>query len=398
MRELLAGVPEPLADLDHVQATAETVLARVRYLHEHYELERCRVLLLGDHDATSLAFERAGRAAARARASSTSTSASWLFLDGVDTWFADLRVGLPAPLRGRFDIVLTDPPYSPAGVGLFAARALEAMKREARLLVAYGYPEGSPALGLKVQAELSALELVYEAVLPDFNAYDGALAIGSRAPLYVLRPTKRSAKIAARRGARHAEALYTRGRQAVESEPRARLLRELSAGRRTDRLDAAAPSCSRRRVERRDGLRRPHARPRLQPLPGGRWRRCAERVVILAHNRTEGLRTAAEQALLRQLAAPRYEVVQLARSWQGTPFTLVELRGGGPRDEREVYRDATSTSIARVASGAPQSSSEAGVATRVAGARDGDLAAQRPLGERVGEALLGRGAVARVLR
>ena len=51
------------------------------------------------------------------------------FLDGVDTWFADLRVGLPAPLRGGFDIVLTDPPYSPAGVGLFAARALEAMKR-----------------------------------------------------------------------------------------------------------------------------------------------------------------------------------------------------------------------------------------------------------------------------
>ena len=89
----------------------------------------------------------------------------------------------------------------------------------------------------------------------------------------------------------------------------------------------------------------------------------APRVVILAHNRTEGLRTAAEQALLRQIAAPRYEVVQLARSWQGTPFTLVELRGGGPRDEREVYRDATSTSMARAASGAPQSSSDAGVAT-----------------------------------
>ena len=124
----------------------------------------------------------------------------------------------------------------------------------------------------------------------------------------------------------------------------------------------------------------------------------APRVVILAHNRTEGLRTAAEQALLRQIAAPRYEVVQLARSWQGTPFTLVELRGGGPRDEREVYRDATSTSMARVASGAPQSSSDAGVATRVAGAGGGDRAAQRPLGERVGEALLGCGAVAGVLR
>jgi DNA-binding helix-hairpin-helix protein with protein kinase domain len=42
---LLGDVPPPLADLDHVPATAETVLARVRYLHERFELERCRVLL-----------------------------------------------------------------------------------------------------------------------------------------------------------------------------------------------------------------------------------------------------------------------------------------------------------------------------------------------------------------
>ena len=141
------------------------------------------------------------------------------FVFGVDTWFADLRVGLPAPLRGRFDIVLTDPPYSPAGVGLFAARALEAMKRESRLLIAYGYPEGSPALGLKVQAELSALELVYEARAAGLQRLRGRRWRSARAhTLYVLRPTKRSAKIAVRRGARHAEALYTRGRRAaVES-------------------------------------------------------------------------------------------------------------------------------------------------------------------------------------
>jgi hypothetical protein len=67
-------------------------------------------------------------------------------------------------------------------------------------------------------------------------------------------------------------------------------------------------------------------------------------VLIVAHNRTEGLRTAAEQELLRAVVAPRYEVVRLARSFNGTPFTLVELRGdGAPRDERAVYREATST-------------------------------------------------------
>ena len=110
------------------------MLARVRYLHEHYELERCRVLLLGDHDATSLAF---GVLGARARELAVvDVDQRQLRLSGRRT--ASTRgsptcaSGLPAPLRERFDIVLTDPPYSPAGVGLFAARALEAMPSASR--------------------------------------------------------------------------------------------------------------------------------------------------------------------------------------------------------------------------------------------------------------------------
>jgi hypothetical protein len=385
MRERLAGLPPPLADLDHVPATAETVLERVRFLHEHYELERCRVLLLGDHDGTSLAFDELGAAprelavvdvdqrllehhGAENPRSDSRSEAAGRPRSGPPrcvAFFADLRVGLPAPLRGRFDLVLTDPPYSPAGVGLFAARGVEALAsdRPARLLVAYGYPAGSPALGLKVQAELAKLELVFEAVLPGFNAYDGAQAIGSRAALYVLRPTKRSRRIATRRGARHA--LYTRGRQAVESQAEAPDVRELEGDP--------------------DGL-----------YFGGDWRPLAElleapqeapavyvnlapdlvyslyqaaaavsapRALIVAHNRTEGLRTAEEQARLRAVAAPR-EVVRIARSWRDSPYTLVELAGPAGRDEARVYRAAaTSISIASAASGAPQSSSEAGVAT-----------------------------------
>ena len=346
--ELLAGVPEPLTDLDHVPATAATVLDRVRYLHAHYELDRCRVLLVGDHDATSLAFGALGAPVRElAVVDVDQRQLRYLASYGVDTWFADLRVGLPAPLRDRFDIVLTDPPYSPAGVGLFAARALEAMKRESRLLVAYGHPHGSPALGLKVQAELSALELVYEALLPDFNAYVGALAVGARAALYVLRPTKRSRRIAVRRGERHAQALYTRGRQAVESAAAGvpGFLHELAS-----EGVAYGPGCKRPLRELLDAPRpAPTVVVNLAPdLVYGLYQvavaAVAERVLIVAHNHTEGLRSASEQARLRAVAAPRYEVTRLDRSWRGTPFTLVELRGdGAPRDERAVYREATST-------------------------------------------------------
>jgi len=161
----------------------------------------------------------------------------------------------------------------------------------------------------------------------------------------VLRPTKRSRRIAARRGDRHAETLYTRGRQAVESSSATpdflgelagegagygagfkRPLREL--------LDAPQPAQT---------VVVNLAPDLVYSLYQVGVAAVAERVLIVAHNHTEGLRSAAEQERLRAVVAPRYEVVQLARSWRGSPFTLVELRGdGAPRDERAVYREATS--------------------------------------------------------
>jgi hypothetical protein len=96
------------------------------------------------------------------------------------------RGGDPAGVVARTGVpLLTDPPFSPAGVGLFAARALEALtpERPTRLLVAYGYPEGSPALGLKVQAELSraAVAAVAErVVIVAHNAPKGCATRPSR--------------------------------------------------------------------------------------------------------------------------------------------------------------------------------------------------------------------------
>jgi hypothetical protein len=205
------------------------------------------------------------------------------------------------------------------------------------------------------------LELVYEAVLPDFNAYVGAQAIGSRAALYVLRPTRRSRKIAARRGARHA--MYTRGRQAVESSATMPDLSELEGDgahfggewRPLSELLEAPQDADTVYVNLAPDL--------VYSLYQAAVAISAPRAFIVAHNRTEGLRTAAEQERLRAVVAPR-EVVRITRSWRDSPYTLVELAGERGRDEARIYAAAaTSISIARAASGAPQSSSEAGVAT-----------------------------------
>jgi hypothetical protein len=231
--------------------------------------------------------------------------------------FADLRVALPEPLHDRFDLVVTDPPYSPEGVGLFAARAVEAIRRHdsGRLILAYGFPLASPALGLKVQRALSSLDLVYEAVLPDFNRYAGAQAIGSRSAQYVLRPTRRSKRAASRVAERTLPAIYSHGRQSVES----------AAATPPTRADGAIDLVE---LLTRPARRRGRVYVNLAPFHG----RClvhaalaaqADAVDLLVPNETDGVRSAAEQARTRRLLGD----VHFDRSVDGTPFTLVRVTG-----------------------------------------------------------------------
>ena len=226
MTAIMAGRPEPSRHLDHVSATPLTAVKRARWLSASYQLDRAAVLCLGDRDLTALALlllqpgldvtvldvdERllayTGRVA-RER--------GW----SLRPVFADLRVELPRSLADRFDLVFTDPPYTPAGIRLFLERGLACLRQGdfGRLLFCYGFGEQHPALGLKVQAVLHDLRLVAEAVLPGFNRYLGAEAIGAASALYVCRPTRRSRPAAASEGAAGLR-IYTQGRSAEEARP-----------------------------------------------------------------------------------------------------------------------------------------------------------------------------------
>jgi predicted methyltransferase len=254
MHELIAAAPRPRAELDHVPATAATVVRRAVWLWTHYELREARLLCVGDHDLTSLAVAllAAGRPGPRStpgprsapgpnsapgRAGGPSVTVVDIdeelleFLDrsarslGVRLLcrYADLRFGLPPSLAGSADLAFTDPPYTPAGVSLFAARGAQALadRERGRILVAYGYSERTPALGGKVQRALLDQGLVFEAVWPAFHTYDGAEAVGARAAMYVCQPTPATWKRLERPADREPAptAIYTRGRQAEESRP-----------------------------------------------------------------------------------------------------------------------------------------------------------------------------------
>lgn len=220
IRGFVTSAPGPKAALDHVSATPETVLHRARWMHEHYELRGAKVLCLGDHDLTSLAVALVEPTAAvtvvdldeQVLAHIDGIAAAHGF--DVRTVHADLRFGLPPAVEGWADLVFTDPPYTPEGIGLFAARAARCCAgAESRLLLAYGYSDRSPALGHKVQQQLLRTGMVFEAILPGFHRYVGAQAIGSASDLYVCQPTPQARKLDSRRTA----GIYTHGPQSVEA-------------------------------------------------------------------------------------------------------------------------------------------------------------------------------------
>ncbi|WP_169944952.1 bis-aminopropyl spermidine synthase family protein [Microbispora sp. H11081] len=225
LEALIAGAPRGRYALDHVSATAETVLRRALLLGRRFWLPGARLLCVGDHDLTSLAVRMIHPEAEVAVADVDDRILEYIDTQdlGVRTRWADLRLGLPPSLRGWADLAITDPPYTPEGIGLFAARAAEGLRDRdhGRILVAYGASERTPMLALKVQKALLDLNLLSEAIFPHFNRYHGAEAIGSAADLYVLRPTTKTWPAIAARLDRLATAIYTQGPQSVESAPAA---------------------------------------------------------------------------------------------------------------------------------------------------------------------------------
>ncbi len=227
MADLVAAAPPSRIDLDHVPATGETAARRALWMDSTYDLTGAHLLCVGDHDLTSLAA-----CILVPGLSVTVVDLDERLLEFIDAQsrdrgldirclFADLRFGLPAVTEAWADLIFTDPPYTPEGVTLFLHRGLAGLRdtRRGRLLLAYGHSDLHPALGWKVQRAVSDLHLTVEAIMADFNGYDGAEAVGATSDLYVCRPTATTWRhlAGATPASRGRAAIYTRGRHAVES-------------------------------------------------------------------------------------------------------------------------------------------------------------------------------------
>jgi N4-bis(aminopropyl)spermidine synthase len=355
----IAAAPAARDALDHVAATAETVARRALWLNATFDLPGSRLLCIGDHDLSSLAICALvpGLAVTVAdvdeRLLEFIESRAALRGYNIQCLYADFRFGIADIVAGSSDVVLTDPPYTPEGVELFLGRGAQGLRDHVngRLVMAYGFSPLHPALGMKVQRAVQDLDLVTEALLPAFNRYHGAQAVGSASDLYVLRPTSRTFQVLDKKLASAAVHIYTHGAHSLEGRQAAldpavagAIIRLATAaddvepslfagegwpatpgGVATSDLASLFASGVPASVSRRSPVR---VVINLQDDPGPWLLRAllavnADRVAILVPNNHPDLMSQEAQHALTGLVAPKYSL-RLRRSTPAPNYAVVE--------------------------------------------------------------------------
>jgi predicted methyltransferase len=102
----------------------------------------------------------------------------------------DLREPLPKELRGRFDTIFTDPPYTSAGAELFLSRAATALayRRVGNVFFCFGMKPSHEAL--RIQRAIAGMGLVTRRLARNFNQYHGSGTVAGTSHLYHLTSTK----------------------------------------------------------------------------------------------------------------------------------------------------------------------------------------------------------------
>lgn len=216
------------SDLDHISAVPETCYERANFLVENFDTERCNILFVGDHDLSSISL---------ALLSQRYNLKYNLFVVDIDdnvlsyiqeisdkfglsivTSHSDFRYSIPNIYYGMMDIVFTDPPYTPEGMGVFLNRSIQCMKNNefSTLCISYKAADMSNMLGVSVQKEIIKRDLYIDQIISNFNKYYAAEALGYRSDLYICRITPSSIKNLDRY--KYTSHIYTHGINSVESE------------------------------------------------------------------------------------------------------------------------------------------------------------------------------------
>jgi len=199
LTSIVANAPAVDVTLDQAPCTPETSIMRALLMLETGALEGRRVLVLGDDDSVSIAIGLIGKSLrgtdltrrlavvdADARRLSFISDVARDERFAVDVVHHDLREPLPEHLRGNFDVVETDPPYTLAGARLFLARGAEALMPAASGQVFFSFAEWSGEQLLELEQLSLELGFAIRRIRSGFNRYVGATVLGNVGQLFEL--------------------------------------------------------------------------------------------------------------------------------------------------------------------------------------------------------------------
>ncbi len=193
--------PIPKRNLDQFTATIETTAKRTVLIDFLGDIKAKKILFLGDDDFTSLTTANIKSTKDivvldidERILNNIKTISDKLKLE-IKTIKHDLRKPIPKCLKGKFDVVFTDPPYTPEGVKLFLSRAIDAIDKNnetSRIYFCYGNSDRAKERFLPIQNIIINLGLMIRWVFDKFNRYEGAESIGSTSSLYVAEITPKT--------------------------------------------------------------------------------------------------------------------------------------------------------------------------------------------------------------
>jgi predicted methyltransferase len=206
--------PQPERQYDQFFAYPSTTIKRAIKLYAHGDLTNRRLVFLGDDDLTSTAVALTNQAAQITvfeidpKIIATIQQIAEKNRLNIQIHQHDLRQPITdRKLLQHFDVVFTDPPYTPGGISLFLNRSIELLspKLSSRIYLCYGNSERARERELEIQKIINQSGLLINTKLSNFNHYMGAESIGSVSSLYLCDWTPKTAATAAH----HTNKIYT---------------------------------------------------------------------------------------------------------------------------------------------------------------------------------------------
>ncbi len=197
------GSSEPKREFDQFFASIQSSVAKALVVKDKGLLEdKAKIALLGDDDLVSLVLALINPELDitvfeidKDILDTLREGMNMLGIKNIRFVAYDARNNFEKHFLDKFDVVLTDPPYTKSGFSLFLKRAVElagydARKQQAKyIFIHYGASFRSPEKFLKVQEIISRFGLWQEDVLYNFARYSGAESIGNASTLYILQTT-----------------------------------------------------------------------------------------------------------------------------------------------------------------------------------------------------------------